>query len=211
MGIAGVSYQNLSYFNTHYQQVQKKNDSFTCTMNTVTAEMKKKDNGEFIGLTMIKDPNTNIFWGMKAKYAEDSTSQNPIIQVESNYGGKTAIYKIPINDINPNNASRLEMFALCSYQDQQGKGDNSKFGTYQTLKSFEEMSLHNGYFGEGIKEANTLEQFQNIKLNWENACKKTVDLLYKCNDLIQFDKGKAILNLFNKYPVKQNTNISIIS
>jgi hypothetical protein len=43
---------------------------------------------------MIKDPNTNIFWGMKAKYAEDSTSQNPIIQVESNYGDKTFIYNI---------------------------------------------------------------------------------------------------------------------
>jgi hypothetical protein len=65
----------------------------------------------------------------------------------------------------------MEMFALCSYVDEQ-KGDNSKFETYQTLKSFEYMSIHNGYFGEGIQEANTLEQFQNIKLNWESACKR---------------------------------------
>nr|WP_235715977.1 hypothetical protein [Acetivibrio cellulolyticus] len=67
------------------------------------------------------------------------------------------------------------------------------------MKSFEEMSI----LGKGITEANTLEQFQNVKLNWENACKKTVALLYKCNDLIQFNKGKDILNLFNKYPVNQ--------
>ncbi len=59
---------------------------------------------------------------MKAKYAEDSTSQNPIIQIESNYGGKNSIYKISINDINPNNASHIEIFALCSYADEQGKG-----------------------------------------------------------------------------------------
>ena len=150
MGIAGVSYQSINSFDTNFQQVQKRNDNFTCHLSTTNAEIEKEDTGKIIGLTMIKDPNANVFWGVKAKYAQDSTSQNPIIQVESNYGGKTSIYKIPINDINPNNASHIEMFALCSYADEQGKGDNSKFGTYQTLKSFEDMSIHNSYFGEGI-------------------------------------------------------------
>ena len=202
MGIAGVSCQGSNFYTTSIQKAKKENDNFTYLVSTETTEDKKEDNGKILGLTMIKDPNANIFWGMKAKYAEDSTSQNPIIQVESNYGGKTSVYKIPINDINPNNASHLEMFALCSYADDQGIGDNSKFGTYQTLKNFEDMSIHNGYFGEGTKEVTTLEEFRNVKLNWEEACKKTVDLLYKCNDLIQFNRGKSILNLFSKYPVK---------
>lgn len=200
MGIAGVSYQSTSSIENSFQKVQKKDDSFASSLSTTAAKTNKEDNGKILGLTMIKDPNANVFWGMKAKYAEESTSQNPIIQVESNYGGKKSIYKISINDINPNNASRMEMFALCSYADDQGKGDNSKFGTYQTLKTFENMSIHNGYFGKGVKEADTFEQFRDIKLNWKNACEKTLDLLYKCNDLIQFNKGKYILNLFSKYP-----------
>lgn len=203
MGIAGVSCQGSNFYATSIQKAKKENDNFTYLVSTETTEDKKEDNGKILGLTMITDPNSDISWGMTAKYADDSTSQNPIIQVNSNYGGKTAIYKIPINDINPNNASHLEMFALCSYADDQGIGDNSKFGTYQTLKSFDYMSIHNGYFGEGVKEVNTFEQFRDAKLNWEEACKKTVDLLYKCNDLIQYNKGKDILNLISKYSIRK--------
>jgi hypothetical protein len=93
----------------------------------------------------------------------------------------------------------MEMFALCSYADDQGLGDNSKFGTHQTLQTFETMSIHNGYLGEGIKEACSFEEFRNVKLNWFNACKQTVDLLYRCNDLAGYKKGKDILNLLSKY------------
>jgi hypothetical protein len=82
---------------------------------------------------------------MKAKYAECSTQDNPVIYVETNYGGKTVSYNVNINEVDPNNASRLEMFALCSYADDVGIGDDSTFGTYKTLCSYMEMANHNGF------------------------------------------------------------------
>lgn len=204
MSISGISCQNKISCYTDSQQVKNENSDFTSTITAVAS--KNKTNDKILGLTMIKDNDANIFYGMKATYAPESTPGNPIIQIDSNYGGKKSTYKIPINDINPDNASRLEMFALCSYADDQGVGDKSKFGTFQTLKGFEDMSIHNGFLGEGIKEATTFEEFRNYKLNWVNACKKTVDLLYKCNDLIQYNKGKDILNLFEMTKIKCSGN-----
>lgn len=195
MGISGVSYQNL--YNTNHQQVCKKSDNFK---DIISTQCKNQEYGEILGLAMIPEPNTNVSWGMASTYAEGSTLENPIIHVETNYGGKTSAYNIRINDIDPSNASRLEIFALSSYADDQGVGDKSTFGTYQTLKTYEDMSIRNGYFGRGAEEANTLEQFQNVKLNWNSACKKMLGLLYKCNDLEQYIKGRDIMNLFSKYP-----------
>jgi len=52
----------------------------------------------------------------------------------------------------------------------------------------------------GIIEGNTLEQFKNEKSNWSNMSQKVMDLLYKCNDLAQYNKGISIMDLFAKYP-----------
>ena len=104
--------------------------------------------------------------------------------------------------LDPNNATKLEMFALCSYADQMGMGDKSTFGTYQTLLGFEKMSIHNGFFNGKVVEEPAWDMFISAKLDWENAFYKVKDLLYKCNDLGQYSKSLSILDLFSKYPVK---------
>lgn len=202
MKTSGVNNQYLGYINDSYSERQKASNDFMGCMHVASNKVEKQEDGDVLGLTMIKEPGTDCFWGMKAKYAECSTKDNPVIYVETNYGGEAVSYNVNINEVDPNSASQLEMFALCSYADDVGIGDNSTFGTYSTLRSYEEMANHNGYLDFQIEELSTFKQFKNVKLNWVNMNKKVMDLLYKCNDLIQYKKGLDIMNLFSKYPVK---------
>lgn len=202
MKISGVNNQNSGYINDSYSKNQKASNDFIGYMSVASKKVERQEDGDVLGLAMINEPGTNCFWGMKAKYAEGSTQDNPIIYVETNYGGKTVSYKVNINEVDPSCASKLEMFALCSYADDVGIGDNSTFGTYNTLRSYEEMANHNGYLDSQMGELSIFEQFKNIKLNWANMSRKVMDLLYKCNDIIQYKKGLNIMELFSKYPVK---------
>ncbi|NLK99660.1 MAG: hypothetical protein GX271_03260 [Clostridiales bacterium] len=202
MMISGVNNQYGGYINGSYSKKQKASNNFMGHMSVTSKKVEKQEDGEVLGLTMINEPGTDRFWAMKAKYAECSTQENPVIYVETNYGGKTVTYNVNINEVDPNSASQLEMFALCSYADDVGIGDNSTFGTYKTLCSYQEMAHHNGYLDTQIEELSTFQQYKNVKLNWGNMSKKVIDLLYKCNDLIQYKKGLNIMDLFSKYPVK---------
>lgn len=200
MGISGVMSQGLSGYNGIYQKVNKCNNNFIGTMSSASEKVEKQQDGETIGFGTIMEPDSNRGWCMKAKYAENSKPEDPVVYVETNYGGETIAYNVNINEIDPSNASRLEIFALSSYADDQGIGCDSTFGTYSTLKSYSEMSIHNGYFGGGVESPSTLEQFTNEKLNWQNACMNVMDLLYECDDLVQYKRGLSIMDLFSKFP-----------
>lgn len=145
MKISAVNNDYCGYINDSYSKKQRVGNDFIGHMSLTSRKVEKQEDGEVLGLTMIKQPGTDCFWGMKAKYAECSTQDNPVIYVETNYGGKTVSYNVNINEVDPNNASRLEMFALCSYADDVGIGDDSTFGTYKTLCSYMEMANHNGF------------------------------------------------------------------
>jgi hypothetical protein len=202
MKISGVSIQHGEQVNNSYSKMPAPRNDFMGIMSAASKQIDKQEDGDVLGITMLREPGTNRFWGMKAKYASCSTQDNPVIYVETNYGGKTVSYNVNIHEVDPNNASRLEMFALCSYADDIGIGDNSTYGTYSTLRSFEEMANHNGYIDSKTGELSTFDQFQNVKLNWVNMSKKVIDLLYKCNDLIQYKKGLNIIDMFSKHLVK---------
>ncbi len=202
MAIAGVGNKYVGYTYDTSLKTKRSSNDFSENMSAASIKAEKQESGDVLGLTMLKEPGANRFWGMKAKYAECSTRDNPVIYVETNYGGKTVSYNVSINEIDPNNASQLEIFALCSYADDIGIGDGSTFGTYNTLHSYKEMAVHNGYIDSQMQEPGGIVQFKNVKLNWVNMCEKVVDLLYKCNDPVQYKKGLSILDLFSKYPVK---------
>lgn len=202
MKISVESTQYGEYVNNSYIKKHKSENDFTNIISTASQQTTKQEDGDVLGITMLKEPGTNRFWGMKAKYASCSTQDNPVIYVETNYGGKTVSYNVNINEVDPNKASRLEMFALCSYADDRGIGDNSTFGTYNTLRSFEEMAKYNKYINSQTQELNALNQFKNEKLDWINISEKVTDLLYKCKDLVQYRKGLKIMDMFTKQLVK---------
>lgn len=201
MKISDVNNQYARYINDSYSKKKKSSDDFVECMSVASRIAEKQEDGEVLGLTMIREPGTDRFWGMRAKYAEGSTQDDPVINVETNYGGKVVSYNVNINKVDPNSATQLEMFALCSYADDVGIGDNSTFGTYNTLRTYKEMAIHNNYLDSKTEELSTFEQFENVKINWVNMSKKVMDLLYKCKDLIQYTKGLKIMSLFSRYHV----------
>ena len=85
------------------------------------SNIKKVDDvsdGAVLGIACIKDSNGKQSYGMAARYADGSTSENPVVQVSLRKSGNDVeYYDIDINSINPSNATELEMFALCSYAD----------------------------------------------------------------------------------------------
>ena len=98
---------------------QSLSNSFTIT------EVEKRSQGEIIGLTMIPEEYNGVTYGMVAIMPEDFDPDNPIIQISSNAKGENHVYNIEINKINPQDATEMEMFALCSYADKIGKGSGS--------------------------------------------------------------------------------------
>ena len=71
-----------------------------------------------------------------ANYAANSTVGNPVIEIRMQRGnGKEELYIVSPRNVDPKNASQLEMFALCAYADSQGILGSSTSGTYQKLLS----------------------------------------------------------------------------
>lgn len=199
----GVIHHNLSSWGREYPNVTK-DQEFKSSLSSAIEKVEKQQHGDIIGFSTIMNQNNSVGWIIQAKYAADSTVENPIIYVETNYGGEKQAYNIRINDIDPENASRLEIFALSSYADDQGIGSGSTFGTYSTLKNFLEMAVHNGYLQIEDSPDKIWEQFKNEKLNWEKSSINVMELLYRCNDMLQYNRGANIMKLFSKYPTNSN-------
>lgn len=148
---------------------------------------------------MIKEEGSNISWGMVATYASESTDKNPIIQVKTNYGGETLAYNVAVNEVNPNQASKLEMFALCSYGDDKNPRNRSTFGSFQTLQVYETMAKHNGSTFISEKDSSdNWKAFMNAKTDWKNLCKEVMSLVYRCHDYASYANGQKVMDIFNK-------------
>lgn len=188
---------------TTNNQIYNSNIPISTARNTTKndfaiTEVDKRSNGDIIGLTMVPEEYNGITYGMVAIWPSDFRTDNPVIQVASNVRGENHVYNIEISKIDPENATEMEMFALCSYADKIGKGTGSTFGSYQT------MSLLRTY-GNIVDETSfdtksTWNDFQNAKKNWVTLCSQMVDYLGNTNNIDCFDlmiKGKKLLNFLS--------------
>ncbi|MBD5529845.1 MAG: hypothetical protein HDR02_15810 [Lachnospiraceae bacterium] len=129
-----------------------------------TAKNTASDADErLLGIGFLKDPNSNMHYGMRAEYAENFSVDNPVITVKIQKGcGVVEEYNVDIRNVKPQNATEIEMFALCNYADANGNGTGGTFGSWQTLNYYRDNAAHNGYF----EMTNTMEHFKNIKQDW---------------------------------------------
>ena len=79
------------------------NESFEFSSAVTKSE---EQDGEFLGLTMLPEEGKHNIYGMRAKLSSQSTIDNPIVQVISNFDGKKEVFDIEIKKIDPKNASR---------------------------------------------------------------------------------------------------------
>ena len=72
-----------------------------------------------------------------AEYADSSTEKYPIIKVGD--------YEVRVNDVDPKNATEIEMFALTSYMDDMGLTDNTGMKTFNKMRAYSTQAEYNGF------------------------------------------------------------------
>ena len=186
--VAGV------YTNDYINKSMPKQD-YENTMKAKMPETGKKEN-KTLGMGFLHDKNSPVSYGMVARYAEDSTESDPIIKVSL----RSEEYCIKINEVNPRNASEIEMFALCCYADDKGSGTGGTFGSWQTLNYYRDNASHNGYF----ELSNGLDSFKSVKQDWM----KMVQLMMKdymgAGLYKQSLDGEGLLGIFERYGFMRN-------
>lgn len=194
MSYLGVeSYNSNTYEKQIYAKQSNKSDTFQSTVSAFDESSPKTE--EILGLCMIKDDNANSYHGVKAQYDESSTYDNPVLLITSNCNGKTSSYKVEINKVDPQHATELEMFALCAYEDSIGGQSNSKFGSFQKLRSFNLNARMNGY----IQSSSQNDDFFTENLDWSSMCKQMMQDYYQAHLIGQFNDCGKLLNIFSKY------------
>ncbi len=185
-----------------YGQVGRKQIAETESHSTAVTEVATEGEGTFLGLTMIPEEGKSVVYGMRAMLSEESTPDRPIVQIISNLDGKKEVFNVDISQVDPENATRMEMFALCSYADKMGQGTGSTFGSFQTLKICEETANLNGV-SKVVNAAGTeWEAFQTEKIDWPQLVEQVCDIWKESTNakvLDLFSKGKKLLGMFEKY------------
>lgn len=145
-----------------------------------------------LGIGFLNAPTGNISYGMRAEYAEDSTSANPVIKVTIQTGHSEETHFVDVNQVDARNATEIEMFALCCYADDTGKGTGGKFGTWQTLNYYRTNAADNGNFNL----TKSMESCFSIRQNWLLMIEQMRELYIKSGLYKQSLDGNLLLQCF---------------
>lgn len=107
--------------------------------------------------------NGKIEKRISGRYTAASTEENPIIEVSLQIGEKTITQEINIGEVNPQNATQLEMYAFFYHQDM--LSGNEEANTYQKFSAYVENAVQNGHF-EGKQ---SFEEFTTKEHNWQKV------------------------------------------
>lgn len=167
---------------------------YESTMKMKMPETESKES-EILGIGFLHNENNTVHYGMCAMYAEDYSEENPVIKVNVTRQGKTEEYRININEVNPRNASEIEMFALCNYADAKGIGTGGTFGSWQTLNYYRDNASHNGYF----ELTNGIDSFKSVKQDWMKMVRLMMKDYMDAGLFKQSLDGKGLLGIFERY------------
>lgn len=108
----------------------------------------------------------------EVSYDDSSTTENPVIRVRvKTENGTEKIVKVNVNQVDPTNATQLEMLALLSHMDAQGKsGNDEMLGSYRDLVERAKNSSH------GDMSAKNAQDFIGWKQNWRDMTLGTENL-----------------------------------
>ena len=180
------------YFNEYKNKNMPKQD-YENTMKTKMPEAGHKES-KILGMGFLHNENNTVHYGMCAMYAEDYSEENPVIKVNVTRQGGTEEYRININEVNPRNATEIEMFALCNYADAKGIGTGGTFGSWQTLNYYRDNASHNGY----IELTNGTDSFQSVKQDWMKMVRVMMKDYMDAGLFKQSMDGRGLLGIFEK-------------
>ena len=142
-----------------------------------------------IGFGTLDDGTT-----YSASYASNSTVGNPVIEIRmQRTNGKEELYMVSPRNVDPTNASQIEIFALCAYADSQGiAGSSTNSYTYQKMLTYAQ------YGGIVDMRAKSADAFMSTQRNWSSFVSdsqiKALDEAGKA----EASWGRAIQDLFGK-------------
>ncbi len=99
-------------------------------------------------------------YGMTASQVVNPDFEDAVVRVKV-ASGET--YDVKISEVDPKNATAVEMFAYCQYADANGMGINSHFGSWNAMKS-----MMMGSNGEPLK-MDSLEDATTKKMDWQGS------------------------------------------
>ena len=172
------------------------------SFSEAVTKVEQKETGKRMELSLVATAIGTELCGITATLLDSSTPDNPIVQLVVGRSSGDEIYNIEINKVNPQNASELEMFALCGYADVTGKGSGYDLGSYNTLSYGAILARYNGYTGTLNDEPPTWEQFANQKLDWTAIGRCSVNAVKNSKDMKQWEFAlleNKLLNFFDDH------------
>lgn len=128
--------------------ITKAESDKTFKMGTATREATGNGDGKNIGVMAIGNQ------AYLAQYSENSTPAKPIVKVGD--------YEVSVNDVDPENATEIEMFALMSHLDKTGQSQNEGMSSFSKMRTYSKQAESNG-FCSGIADA---DKVWDSKRNW---------------------------------------------
>ena len=168
-------------------------------IGNATSLSESSSNGKKIGITTVGNK------GYIAMYADSSTEQEPVVIVGD--------YEVRVKEVDPHNATKMEMFALMSYLDDQGLTNNQGMKSFNKMTAYSAQAEYNGYCSGLSNEnaawtekrdwiailGNAKESFYKNPQTYEQGleCEKIIDNLKKCTDF-SFDSGGDYISQIHK-------------
>lgn len=185
---------NSTTFGVYTNEYKSKNITKQTKEYSMKTETSKSNDG-VLGIGFLHEKNSNMHYGMCAKYAEDYSEDNPVIKIIVTKQNGKEEYHININDVDPRNATEIEMFALCNYADAKGIGSGSTFGSWHTLNYYRDNATHNGYF----ELPNGTDSFKSVKQDWMKMVQLMMKDYMEAGVFKQALDGKGLLGIFERY------------
>ena len=152
---SGIHFQAISYYGTREIGGAEAATPEKPVEISDKADDQKEIVSPIIGMSSI--PVGNMSYVMTASEVFKPGSDEAIVRVH--VGGKDI--DVNINDVDPKNASAVEMFAYCQYADAHDTGTGYTFGSYIVLKGVTDPL--------GKSEYTSLDEAISKKSNWSNA------------------------------------------
>lgn len=122
-----------------------------------------------------------------ARYADDSTEEDPVVQMRIvKESGTEIIVNVHVKQVDPENATELEMCAFLTHLDEQGTSGNDTFmGSYQDLMYRAKNSVY------GDARAHSAQDFVFQHKDWRNMALNMTDFGSSAADALSQAREKA--------------------
>ena len=186
---AGMGNLSLENFMPHINKLMETlmgvtMEKFNVSLDTVveeSAELQTKD----LGFGFVLSPGSAF--GMTATQIINPDSDDVIGRVKMSEASGGETFDVNISEVDPRNATAIEMFAYCQYADSIGKGiAKSNFPSWNTVNRYMDPS--------GVFEFDSVEQAATKKFNWVEAISES-DIYYKRESTGEILGSKDILEM----------------